>query len=178
MASEHKDLRVSASKDELAAAVSRHTQALAAESIRERGIFTVAVSGGSLPASLAPLAKDAAVQWDKWHVLFVDERHVHLDHADSNYRATVQALLKDVPIPPGNVHPIDPHLELDACATAYQCMLGTQWHGERWTLTSERLPAQLSSNKRRRRAAASWISSCWAWARMAIRHRCSPATRC
>lgn len=93
---------------------------LARTSIEERGMFVVAVSGGSLPATLAGLVKDERVEWSKWHVVFVDERYVPLDHADSNYAGTQAALLKHVGIPSSQVHGIQHTLELDECAAAYQ----------------------------------------------------------
>jgi hypothetical protein len=33
---------------------------------------------------------------EKWHIFFVDERHVPLTHADSNYHAAVSQLLLPV----------------------------------------------------------------------------------
>ena len=33
------------------------------------------------------------VQWEKWHVFWVDERVVKRDHADSNYKLALEGLL-------------------------------------------------------------------------------------
>lgn len=69
--------------------------------------FTVALSGGSLPTNLAPLASTPGIQWDKWHIFFADERIVPLTSPDSNYRACAEAFLSKVPIPAAQVHPIN-----------------------------------------------------------------------
>ena len=48
--------------------------AAAASSVKERGAFTVAFAGGSLPSLLEPLRLRNDVDWAKWHVFTVDER--------------------------------------------------------------------------------------------------------
>src|SRR5258708_14633231 len=63
----------------------------AKESIRERGRFCVALSGGSTPrgvyALLADDQKNSSMRlpWDKVFIFFGDERHVPPDHPQSNY---------------------------------------------------------------------------------------------
>ncbi|KAK0646587.1 glucosamine-6-phosphate isomerases/6-phosphogluconolactonase-domain-containing protein [Cercophora newfieldiana] len=84
--------------------------------IQRHGVFKVAVSGGSLPktlaqALLAPSKGDSdKVKWEKWEIFFADERAVPLDHADSNYALLKAELLDklsaDTPQP--TVHTIDP----------------------------------------------------------------------
>jgi 6-phosphogluconolactonase len=81
---------------------------VAADAIRAAGAFTVVLSGGSTPRGLyAQLAGDpgvrAAVEWEKVHVFWGDERHVPPDHADSNYRMAHEALLGRVPVDPSHV---------------------------------------------------------------------------
>jgi 6-phosphogluconolactonase/glucosamine-6-phosphate isomerase/deaminase len=54
-----------------------------------RGVFTVALSGGSLPSFLQELpsyCRRAGVdpRWEKWHVLLADERCVASTDAESN----------------------------------------------------------------------------------------------
>lgn len=87
------------------------------QAIAERGQFVVALSGGSLPSNLISLVQDASVEFDKWHVFFVDERYVALNHSDSNFLACSAALAR---VPANQVHPIDPSLPLDDCAAAYE----------------------------------------------------------
>ena len=64
----------------------------------------VAVSGGSLPATLskALLAPDNGTlddkpQFSKWEIFFADERAVPLDHDDSNYALLKKDLLDNIP---------------------------------------------------------------------------------
>ncbi|KAG8526841.1 uncharacterized protein KY384_008270 [Bacidia gigantensis] len=64
----------------------------------------VAVSGGSLPATLAKAllpqgdgSPGDTVNFSKWEVFFADERAVPLDHADSNYRLLKDDLLDKIP---------------------------------------------------------------------------------
>jgi 6-phosphogluconolactonase len=76
-----------------------------------KGLFTVALSGGSTPDSLyALLADDKSwreqIPWDKTHCFWGDERHVPPDHTDSNYRMAYDAMLSKVPIPSVNIHRI------------------------------------------------------------------------
>lgn len=103
------------------AAVSRH------------GDFRIAVSGGSLPNTLAKalLSKGDGSPEDtplfsKWDIFFADERAVPLDHPDSNYRLIKDELLDKIPASLGapNVHPIDPErvktASADELAELYQ----------------------------------------------------------
>ncbi|CEJ89325.1 Putative 6-phosphogluconolactonase [[Torrubiella] hemipterigena] len=76
--------------------------------------FKVAVSGGSLPKTLAAalLAPSSGpndvVEWTKWEIFFADERAVPLDHADSNYALLKSELLDKLPADQQpSVKPID-----------------------------------------------------------------------
>jgi 6-phosphogluconolactonase len=78
--------------------------------------FKIAVSGGSLPKTLAQalLAPSSGSphdtpQFEKWEVFFADERAVPLDHEDSNYRLVKEEWLDHIPSDMGRpkVHPID-----------------------------------------------------------------------
>lgn len=72
--------------------------------IERHGAFRVAVSGGSLPKTLAQalLAKsngapEDTVDFSKWEIFFADERCVPLDHEDSNYKLLKDELLDKIP---------------------------------------------------------------------------------
>jgi 6-phosphogluconolactonase len=92
------------------------------ESVEKKGRFTVALSGGSLPKQLKALIGDPAAKWDKWQVYYADERVVPLDHPDSNHNLCKSELYDHVPIPLGNIHPIDPSLldDLEELTDAYE----------------------------------------------------------
>lgn len=83
--------------------------------LSKHDIFRVAVSGGSLPATLskallAPArGPEDTIQFSKWEIFFADERAVALDHEDNNYAALKADLLDHIPSNAGSptVHPID-----------------------------------------------------------------------
>ncbi|KAL2271747.1 hypothetical protein VTJ83DRAFT_1118 [Remersonia thermophila] len=83
--------------------------------LARHGVFKVAVSGGSLPKTLAqallppPASEADTVKWDRWEIFFADERAVPLDHPDSNYGLLKAELLDKLPAEAGQptVHPID-----------------------------------------------------------------------
>ncbi len=81
---------------------------LAADAIRERGMFSVALSGGSTPKRMFEILADPPlserVDWSRVHVFWGDERSVPADHEDSNFRMAREALLSRVPIPADHVH--------------------------------------------------------------------------
>jgi 6-phosphogluconolactonase len=97
----------------------RQIVTLCREAIQERGIFTIAMSGGSdntfeimrLLSKLPQAFQDANVlpHWSQWHVLLTDERGVPDSHVDSNMRALHRYLLNQpgVTIPPRQVHGVD-----------------------------------------------------------------------
>ena len=86
------------------------------DAIAKRGSFIIALSGGSLPNNLRPLASIEGIQWDKWQVFFADERIVPLDHDESNYAACAKAFLDHVPIKKEQIHTINTELFLSTTA--------------------------------------------------------------
>ncbi|KAI9029451.1 glucosamine-6-phosphate isomerases/6-phosphogluconolactonase-domain-containing protein [Hyaloraphidium curvatum] len=97
---------------------------LAGDAVRRHGKFTIALSGGSLPAVLArDLKKRAAdVHADKWEVWYADERCVPLTHPDSNHALCHQELYTLLPaLRNSRIHAIDDSLagNPEACAAAY-----------------------------------------------------------
>ncbi|KAL1999710.1 hypothetical protein VTN02DRAFT_4141 [Thermoascus thermophilus] len=86
--------------------------------INRHDSFRVAVSGGSLPHTLAKAllapsdgTPEDTIQFPKWDVFFADERAVPLDHPDSNYKLLKDELLDKIPADQGKpkVHTIDPN---------------------------------------------------------------------
>jgi 6-phosphogluconolactonase len=111
----------------LARAAAEHFVTLAARAAAARGLFTVALAGGSTPwATYALLATDAfaaRVDWSRVYAFWGDERCVPPDHPESNYRMARQALLDHVPIPVPNIHRIRGELPPDQAAAAYRAEL-------------------------------------------------------
>jgi len=101
---------------------------LAEECVNERGVFTVALSGGSTPRSLYELlAQDPyvnSIPWAHTHLFWGDERYVPADHSDSNFAMASQSLIKNVPVPSQNIHRIPTeHASPEEAAEAYGKML-------------------------------------------------------
>jgi 6-phosphogluconolactonase len=98
------EIRILKTSQELFEAAAAEFTTQAAEAVRARGRFTVALSGGSTPKSLyALLATRPAIPWDKICLFWGDERHVPPDRPDSNYRMTHEALLSKVPLRQENI---------------------------------------------------------------------------
>jgi len=84
-------------------------------SLERHGIFRVAVSGGSLPKTLAKAlllpstGEKDVVDFSKWEIFYADERAVPLDHEDSNHRLVKEELLDKIPSDQAGptVYPID-----------------------------------------------------------------------
>ncbi|KAE8451277.1 hypothetical protein EG329_004442 [Mollisiaceae sp. DMI_Dod_QoI] len=101
--------------------------------IQRHDSFKVAVSGGSLPKTLAqallakPSSADDTIKFSKWEIFFADERAVPLDHEDSNYGLLKKELLDKIPAEMGQptVHPIDvAHLDdVQELADQYEQLL-------------------------------------------------------
>jgi len=84
---------------------------IAREAVAARGVFTIALSGGSTPKVLyALLAEHPSLRnslpWDKMKVFFGDERHVGPGHADSNFQMASDAMLCKAPLRPEQIHRI------------------------------------------------------------------------
>ena len=104
------DLRILPTPGELARAAAELFVARSNEAVAERGIFTIALSGGSTPKLLYQLLGDPnkpfreQVPWPSIHFFWTDERHVPPDHPESNYRMANEAMLSHVPVSRDDVH--------------------------------------------------------------------------
>jgi 6-phosphogluconolactonase len=77
-------------------------QRAAQDALEHRGAFHLAVPGGSVATLLFPAFAEAALDWSRVHVWWVDERRVPLDHPDSNFKVAQELWLSKVP---AVVHP-------------------------------------------------------------------------
>jgi 6-phosphogluconolactonase len=103
--------------DEVAAHLRTYVLACQKAAFQRHDAFKIAVSGGSLPATLAKALlvtganedPASAPQFSKWEIFFADERAVPLDHEDSNYGLLKKDLLDKIPSEQGTptVHPIN-----------------------------------------------------------------------
>jgi len=96
----------------------------ARSAIEERGVFSVALSGGSTPkmlyAGLAEPDRQEGVNWANIHLFFGDERHVPPDHPDSNFLMVNTTLFEKVSIPAENVHRVKTEMEPRMATFSYE----------------------------------------------------------
>ena len=108
------NLHAFSSVDQLAVALRAFVIQSQNAGFARHGAFKVAVSGGSLPKTLAQAllapssGSEDKVDFSKWEIFFADERAVSLDHADSNYALLKSELLDKIPeAEKPTVHTID-----------------------------------------------------------------------
>jgi len=115
--------RVFADTTELKQAAYNAVLANANAAIAARGRFTIVLAGGSTPHGIYQMLRDASTNWSKWHVYFGDERCLPADHSDRNSRMAEESLLKHVPIPRSQIHPIPAELGPEPAAQNYHKIL-------------------------------------------------------
>ncbi|CAH2044327.1 unnamed protein product [Thlaspi arvense] len=123
---EKKRVEIFELEENLAIDLAKFTADLSDKFCKERGAFTVVVSGGSLIKSLRKLVEPPyvdSIDWSRWHFFWVDERVVPKNHDDSNYKLAYDCFLSKVPIPPGNVYAINESLSAEAAADDYETCL-------------------------------------------------------
>lgn len=98
------EVEVAPSTGALAGRAARRVAELAAEAIADRGLFTLAVSGGSTPARMFAELAAQTLPWERIHLFQVDERVAPEGHPDRNLTGLQANLLGRVDLPPGNVH--------------------------------------------------------------------------
>ena len=92
--------------------------------------FALALAGGSTPRLLYQLASQpdlsSGVDWQRFILLLGDERNVHADHPDSNYRMVADCLLGQIDLPSENVLTVpDPGGDPSSAAANYERLLLT-----------------------------------------------------
>lgn len=119
------NIQIAADADELARNAAEVLLTHSQDAILAKGVFTIALSGGSTPKRLYELLADPnqpfrdQFPWDQTHFFWTDERHVPPDHAESNYRMVLEAMLAHVPVPDVNVHRMFSE-RVDAHDTAFE----------------------------------------------------------
>lgn len=113
--------------------LARHAARLLADTCRTavagRGVFRMAVSGGSTPVHLFRLLASqewaATLPWDRMAIFWVDERCVAPDDPQSNFGMTRRELLDKLPDGPAAVrhHRMEGELEPAAAAARYEELL-------------------------------------------------------
>lgn len=90
----------------------------ALETVSTRGVFHMALSGGSTPLNLFEQLAffTAEFPWHATHVWFADERCYSYTDKRSNFNFIYQHLLKYIPIPITNVHQMPVHMKNGLCS--------------------------------------------------------------
>ncbi|KAF3333948.1 putative 6-phosphogluconolactonase 1 [Carex littledalei] len=117
------DVRIYSCIDDLTTKLAEYISDLSDKSVKERGCFSIALSGRSTVNFIWKLTGAPymiTVDWTKWRVFFADERAVAKTHPESNYKLTKDEFLSKVPIPSSNVCSINDNLEIGAAAHEYQ----------------------------------------------------------
>ena len=119
------DVHVASDRDDLFDDLGSWVTAVAARSVDERGVFHVALSGGSTPEPfymrLVIDPRFRGIPWQRTHVWLVDERRVPQDDERSNWRMIRESLVDHVPAKRRHLHPM-PVLDDDP-ATRYEAQL-------------------------------------------------------
>ncbi|MBN1454421.1 MAG: 6-phosphogluconolactonase [Anaerolineales bacterium] len=109
------DIRIFKDSEAMSIAAAEIFVQEAAQAVRARGRFLVALSGGSTPSGLYRLLADepfrSKVDWAKTFIFWGDERCVPPDDEGSSYHQAHKNLLKYVPISDENVQRIKGELE-------------------------------------------------------------------
>ncbi|XP_040889581.1 GDH/6PGL endoplasmic bifunctional protein [Toxotes jaculatrix] len=108
---------VSAWAEELVEQLAADVQEAAEAAIRERGVFHLALSGGSTPLALFHrlALHHFSFPWRDTHVWMVDERCLPLTELESNFYTLHNHLLQHVRIPYYNIHPMPVQLNHRLC---------------------------------------------------------------
>lgn len=105
---EIKEVLVFQKREKLYGFLIKKWKEISGKAIKEKGFFTVALSGGETPVEFYQRLADSKnfFSWDGTHFFLADERFVSFEHPDSNYGMIRKDLLARILLPPQNVHPI------------------------------------------------------------------------
>lgn len=119
-------LNIFKSPEEVLENLAEYFITVAGNSIAAKGIFSVALSGGSSPKKLYEiLASDYKdkLDWDKVYFFFGDERNVSQTDSESNYLMAKKALFEPLSIAEAQIFAVDTSVEPEAAAKKYTKVL-------------------------------------------------------
>lgn len=120
------ELRVHENVDVLSSDLAEYISELSEASIKERGVFTLALSGASIVTLMGKLCESPykrTVDWAKWYVFFADERAIAKNHADSTCKQVRDNLLAKVPIVHSHVYSINDSVTVEQAAKDYEFVI-------------------------------------------------------
>jgi 6-phosphogluconolactonase len=111
-------IRILKNLEQVSSAATEEVIQISVDAVEKRGLFRIALSGGSTPKTLySKLATDQDLKkqmpWQNTHFFWSDERTVPPDHPESNYRMVHEAMLKHVPVSETQIHRIHAETEDD-----------------------------------------------------------------
>ena len=108
-------IRILKNLDQVSATAAEEIIQIAKDAIEKRGVFRIALSGGSTPKTLyTKLSSDdfkKQMSWKSTHFFWSDERTVPPDHPDSNYRMARETMFKHVDVSESQIHRIHAEVE-------------------------------------------------------------------
>lgn len=121
---ERRNLVIPGNKDETIDYCVKQLVQIAQNAIIERGLFTIALSGGGTPNEIYKRLASAPyrdqLDWTKVLFFWSDERSVPKDHPESNYRNSLAAGLGSLEIPPANFIRMVAEDEIEENALKYE----------------------------------------------------------
>ncbi|KAJ9563855.1 hypothetical protein OSB04_009015 [Centaurea solstitialis] len=120
------EVRIHESLDELSTDLVDYIAELSEISVKDRGVFAIALSGGSVISLIRKLCEAPymkTVDWSKWYIFWADERVVAKTHVDSNYKLAKDHLLSKLPIVPSHVYSINDSLTAEEAANEYEFVI-------------------------------------------------------
>jgi len=118
---------------ELIKATADYFVRIAGESISSRGVFNVALSGGSSPKRLYELLAspdfNKQVKWGKVNFFFGDERYVPADDPENNALMVKKALFDPLNISASSIFSIDTSLPPEDAAKKYALIITNHFKG-------------------------------------------------
>lgn len=124
---ERRHLAILETQEEAIRYAAEHWLSCAKEAVQRHGAFFVALSGGSTPKAiferLTRTPFKEMVPWKHIHLFWGDERAVPPEHPDSNYKMAMEAGLKEMPIPPGQIHRMVAESDIEENALAYEATI-------------------------------------------------------
>ncbi|MDE0077601.1 MAG: 6-phosphogluconolactonase [Caldilineaceae bacterium] len=90
-------------------------------SVAQRGVFNMALAGGSTPGPVYELlAEESDIDWQRSRIFWSDERCVSPENSDSNYRLVRETLLDRLPQAPGLIARMPGDLPPERAARDYE----------------------------------------------------------
>ena len=117
---------------ELAAAAGARLVGAITSAIATRGSAAIVLTGGTVGIALLRHVAGAEIEWAKVQLFWGDDRFVPAGDPDRNDKQAYDALLKDIAIPPANVHAMatsdgEFRNAIDDAAVAYESVLPAQF---------------------------------------------------